>query len=245
MLKFEIHNLQKFYKGRRVLNVENFAIEAGEIIALVGPNGAGKSTLLRLLHFLEPADKGEILYKDQPVRFPADLNLRREMSMVLQRPMLFNASVWDNVTYGMKIRGVQTDGKVREVLEQLELLVLKDEHARNLSGGEIQRVAIAQSLVLDLEVLFLDEPLANLDPFNARLIGDIIRSVTKQRDLTVIMVSHHIPHALRIADRIAALFAGEIVEVVEAENFKLGPKNRQARAFFEMNMLPQFEDGKT
>lgn len=135
------------------------------------------------------------------------------------------------------------DARVREVMEQLELLALQDEHARNLSGGEIQRVALAQSLVLDLEVLLLDEPLANLDPFNARLIGDIILFVTKERDLTVIMVSHHIPHALRIADRVAALFAGEIVEVLEAENFKEGPTNRQAKAFFEMNMLPQFDDG--
>lgn len=243
MLKYEIHNLQKFYHGKRVLHVKNFAIESGEILAIVGPNGAGKSTFLRLLHFLEPADKGDIHYKGHRVRFPAELNLRREMSMVFQRPMLFNASVLDNVTYGLKIRGIQMDARVREVMEQLELLALQDEHARNLSGGEIQRVALAQSLVLDLEVLLLDEPLANLDPFNARLIGDIILFVTKERDLTVIMVSHHIPHALRIADRVAALFAGEIVEVLEAENFKEGPTNRQAKAFFEMNMLPQFDNG--
>ena len=243
MLKFEIRDLQKFYQGRQVLNVENFAIESGEILALVGPNGAGKSTFLRLLHFLEPADKGEIYYKGQHVRYPADLNLRRGMSMVFQRPMLFNASVWDNVTYGLKIRGLQPDGRVQEVLEQLELLALKDEHARNLSGGEIQRVALAQSLVLDLEVLFLDEPIANLDPSNARLIGDIIRFVKKERGLTVLLVSHHIPLALRIADRIAALFAGEIVEILKAENFKEGPINRQAKAFFEMNMLPHFENG--
>jgi len=130
-------------------------------------------------------------------------------------------------------------------LEQLELLALKDEHARNLSGGEIQRVALAQSLVLDLEVLFLDEPIANLDPSNARLIGDIIRFVKKERGLTVLLVSHHIPLALRIADRIAALFAGEIVEILKAENFKEGPTNRQAKAFFEMNMLPHFENGHT
>ena len=243
MLKFEIRNLQKFYQGKRVLNVDHFTIQSGEIIALVGPNGAGKSTFLRLLHFLEPLDKGEIHYEGRQVRYPGPLDLRRGMSMVFQRPMLFNASIWDNVTYGLKVRGLQKDGKVQEVLEQLELFSLKNEHARNLSGGEIQRVALAQSLVLDLEVLFLDEPLANLDPFNARLIGDIILSVTKQRDLTVLMVSHHIPHALRLADRIAALFSGEIVEVLKAENFKQGPTNRQARAFFEMNMLPQYEDG--
>jgi tungstate transport system ATP-binding protein len=229
----EVQGLHKSYNGRQVLNVDELTIRRGEILALIGPNGAGKSTLLRTLHFLEPFDQGEILYKGRKVGFPIDLKTRRKIAMVFQRPVLFNGTVRDNIAYGLRVRGHYERKRVDAALEQFDLLSIAKEHARNISGGELQRVAIAQALVVEPELIFFDEPTANLDPFNAALIEDIIQSELRGRELTAVIVSHHVSQAVRIADQVAVIYSGEILERVASSRFLSEARDPRTQAYLE------------
>jgi tungstate transport system ATP-binding protein len=227
----ELRNVSKSYGGKVVLDVERLTVPRGQALSILGPNGAGKSTLLRIMNLIEPLDEGEVFYRGRPYPFPAPLGIRRQISMVFQRPLLFNRSVRENVAYGLKLRGEVEKGRVDHMLEQLDLLSLAGENARSLSGGEIQRVALARALVLEPTLLLLDEPAANLDPFNAELIEAIIHAVLRERQTTVVVVSHNLHQALRIADRVALLFHGRIVEVQDAEILLDEAQDPRSKAF--------------
>ncbi len=153
--------------------------------------------------------------------------------MVFQRTVLFNRSVRENVAFGLKVRGVEDRGQVDAVLERLDLRELEHDNARALSGGEAQRVTLAQALVLDPDVLLLDEPTANLDPYNAALIEDIIQAVRERGTSTIVLVSHNVAQAIRLADRVAVVFDGKIAELVEAQGFLDKYKDSRTRAYIE------------
>lgn len=233
----QLTGLRKAYGDRQALRIDELTIEKGETLALIGPNGAGKSTLLRLLHFLEPWDEGEIRYKGTVVQYPADLLIRREFAMVFQRPVLFNGTVKENIRYGLRVRGRYDPKRIDRVIEQLHLAELASEHVKSISGGELQRVAIAQALVVESEILLLDEPVANMDPFNAALIEDIIQTAQKEGDLTVVIVSHHIAQALRLADRVAVIYAGELLELAQADQFLAEVKDPRTQAYLAGTMV--------
>ncbi len=230
---YRLHNIRKRYNGRSILDIAQLEIHQGELLSIIGPNGAGKSTLLRLLHFLESPDEGEIHYTGRKIYFPVPLELRRNISMVFQRTVLFNRSVRENVAFGLKVRGVEDRGQVDAVLERLDLRELEHDNARALSGGEAQRVTLAQALVLDPDVLLLDEPTANLDPYNAALIEDIIQAVRERGTSTIVLVSHNVAQAIRLADRVAVVFDGKIAELVEAQGFLDKYKDSRTRAYIE------------
>jgi tungstate transport system ATP-binding protein len=232
---YQLNHITKAYDGRTVMNIEQLAITAGEILAVVGPSGAGKSTLLRHLNFLELPDAGVLTFLDQnwSNRLPP-LEIRRQVTTVFQRPLLLNRSVAANVAYGLKLRG-QHGSRVKQAvvqaLERVGLGELGQAAAHTLSGGEAQRVALARALVVQPRVLLLDEPTANLDPYNINLIEQIIAQVNQQHGTTVVLVTHNIFQAKRLAQRTALLLNGRLVEVAPTATFFDQPHDPLTAAF--------------
>ncbi len=237
---YQVRGLVKAYGGRRVLSVEALDVYAGEILAVVGPSGAGKSTLLRLLDFLETPDEGVIRFMgtEYGANRPIPLSLRRQVAMVFQRPVLLNRSVWANVVYGLHLRGERDSAAaVGAILETLGLTKIARQPARTLSGGEVQRVALARALVLRPAVLLLDEPTANLDPHNVQLIEEAVQRQNRERGTTVVLVTHNVFQARRLAHRVALLLNGRIVEVAPVPDFFDSPRDPRARAFVRGEMV--------
>ncbi|MDQ4075169.1 MAG: ATP-binding cassette domain-containing protein, partial [Chloroflexota bacterium] len=192
MSSYELTRVVKRYDGRTVLQIDHLEVGAGRTLAILGPSGAGKSTLLRLLNFLEAADEGEICFDGQPmVTMPPPLAVRRRITTVFQRPLLLNSTVWNNVAYGLWLRGHPQRRRIREALARVGVAHLAKVRAPTLSGGEAQRVALARALVLEPCVLLLDEPTANLDPTNVSIIEGILQDLRERRS-TIVIVTHNL-----------------------------------------------------
>jgi tungstate transport system ATP-binding protein len=236
---FQLSNLQKQYEGRAIISIDQLDIYRGEIFAIVGPSGSGKSTLLRLLNFLEPYDLGTLVYKGKTIRADTvSLDTRREITTVFQRPALLAASVEANIAYGLNLRGIR-DGKaeILKAIERMGLKPLTHTGARKLSGGEAQRVALARAIVLHPEVLLLDEPTANLDPYNIGLMEEVITEINHQQNTTIVLVTHNIFQAKRLAHRIGLLLGGNFVEIAPTKQFFENPRDPRTRAFVNGEMV--------
>lgn len=237
---YRLHEIQKEYAGRCVVSIDTLEIYRGEILAIVGPSGSGKSTLLRLLNFLETPTAGWIEFEDR--RFEAGkempLEMRRRVTTVFQRPMLLDRSVEENVAYGLRLRG-QRDARnvVGKALLEVGLNGLERQRARALSGGEAQRVALARALVMQPAVLLLDEPTANLDPYNVGLIENIVRQANQEHGATVVIVTHNVFQAHRLANRVALLLASKLVEVGNTRQFFEQPSDERTRLFVRGEMV--------
>jgi tungstate transport system ATP-binding protein len=237
---YRLTGVEKAYDGRSVLQVEQLAIPEGEIFALVGPSGAGKSTLLRLLNFLEPPSRGAVIYRGRSFNTTSTIPVavRRRVTTVFQRPILLQRSVWDNVAYGLRLRGrARRQERIESALEQVGLAHLAHQNARTLSGGEAQRVALARAMVLEPDVLLLDEPTANLDPYNVGLIEEIVCNLNEKAGTTLVLVTHNIFQARRLAHRVALLLEGEVVEVAPVERFFESPEDERTAAFVQGDMV--------
>lgn len=236
---YQLRGLTQVYAGRTVLAVEALDVWRGERLALVGPSGAGKSTLLRLLNFLEPPTAGTIHFDGQPVSYPPPLALMRRVTMLFQRPILLNQSVRENVAYGLRLRGLNVNGSVEAALERvgLERLAHEPAHALRVSGGELQRVALARALVIQPEVLLLDEPTANLDPYNVALMEAIMREQNQTHGTTVVMVTHNLFQAKRLATRVGLLLNGHLVEIGPTAEFFEAPRDPRTTAFVRGEMV--------
>jgi len=222
--------------GRDVLKGINLKIDRGEVFAVIGPTGAGKTTLLRLIDLLETPTSGRIYFDGADVTEAGRLRfeIRRRMAFVLQKPAVFNMSVYDNIAYGLRWRGrKRTDVKkrVNDVLELVNMAPYKNRNARTLSGGEAQRVAIARAIAIEPEVLLLDEPMANLDPLSAQKIEELIQNIFHQYKTTIIMSTHDLPQGRRLAHRIGVMMNGEIVQAGKAEEIFDRPLSRQVAEF--------------
>jgi tungstate transport system ATP-binding protein len=237
---YQVRALNKVYEGREVLRVDHLDIRRGEIFGLVGPSGAGKSTLLRLLNFLEPPTSGSIQFLGTGFgpNQPMPLELRRRVTTVFQHPILLNGNVWANTTYGLRLRGHRNaTRRVEDALDQVGLTALARQQARTLSGGEAQRVALARAMVLQLDALLLDEPTANLDPYNVGLIEDIVQSLNRERGTTLVLVTHNVFQAKRLAHRVALILNGRIVEVADVGAFFQSPQDPRTAAFVRGEMV--------
>src|SRR3989338_2767093 len=207
-------NLTKSFDGKKVLEDINLEIKKGEVIGIIGPSGSGKTTLSRVLNLLEPYDRGNLLLFGFDVNSlnGNSLKLQRRMAMVFQKPIIFNSSVYYNVGYGLKVR-TMCEGvikkRVKFALEKVKLGKFY-ENALKLSGGEIQRVAIARAIVINPELLLLDEPTANLDYENIKIIEDILKEMNKKFNTTIIITSHDMSHVNRLCNRIYRLNNGKL-----------------------------------
>jgi len=199
---------------------------------VIGPSGAGKSTLLRLLNFLELPSKGRLDFEGHSVSPDLLIEKRRRVTTVFQRPVLLKRSVAANLKFGVQLRGGSLDpARKDEWLEKLGLAELEHQSATKLSAGEAQRVALARALLTDPDVLLLDEPTANLDPYNVGLIEKIVQEDNQTRRTTVVIVTHNIFQARRVAHRTALLLDGQLIEVGETEQFFSSPARPESRAF--------------
>jgi len=219
-LIFKVRNLKKVYNNKIVLDVDNLDFQEGKIYAIVGPNGSGKTTLLNILNLLEKPEEGQIFFHDQEITNKSNedtLEIRRRMTLVNQDPFLFHSTVYDNIAYGLKIRSIPPKvqkSRIKSALNIVGLSGFKDRRANQLSGGEAQRAVIARALVIEPEVLFLDEPTANIDQKHIDVVERIIKKIKKEIKTTVIFTTHDLSQAYRLADEVISLLDGKIIKQV-------------------------------
>jgi tungstate transport system ATP-binding protein len=236
MAIFETVNLGQRYGERYVLREVNLKIDQGEVLAFIGPTGAGKTTLLRLLDLIDFPTQGQVFFAGEEITasYKKRLEARRRMAFVQQKPVVFSMSVYDNVASGLRWRKVK-DGAIRErVMHMLELVGMtdyKDRNARTLSGGETQRVALARALAIRPEVLFLDEPTANLDPLSVAKVEEVLEHIIGEHRITVVMATHDMSQGQRLANRIGVLIKGRVLQVGTPNEIFTLPESQEVAEF--------------
>lgn len=229
----EIRDLKKYYGTKTILDIDSIAIERGEVLAIIGPNGAGKSTFLRVVAHLEKPATGTIKF-NLVNGSSGDLDIRRKLAMVFQEPLLFTGKVFYNIAYGLKIRKVspsEIDRRVENIAGMFGISHLLDLPSHSLSGGEAQRVSLARAFVLEPELLLLDEPMASLDPPTKESLLADLRRILNELDTTVIYVTHERTEATILADRLAVMDQGKIVQIGRPDEVIDHPISRKIADF--------------
>ena len=236
---FRLDAVAKSHGGREVLRLERLEIRAGEVVGLVGPTGAGKSTLLRLLAGVEAPTTGAMAFRSDSFGIQElPLPVRRRITLVFQRPLLLAGTVRENVEYGLRLRGTsQRHARADALLERLGLKQLALRTARTLSGGETQLVALARALAVEPEALLLDEPTANLDPARVGLVETVIKDVNRRNGTTIVMATHNLFQAQRVAGRLLLLLDGRLIEDAPTEKFFHAPTDPRTAAFVRGEMV--------
>jgi tungstate transport system ATP-binding protein len=214
-----------------ILSDVYLTIAPGAPTLILGPNGAGKSVLLRLLHGLLAPTAGQVTWAGQ--------HAARRQAMVFQRPVLLRRSALANVTYPLRLAGVPAADRAHRAAQALDLVglaALAERPARRLSGGEQQRLALARAAAAQPEVLFLDEPCASLDPAATRKVEEIVAALAA-RGTKIVMTTHDLGQARRLAGDVAFLHGGRLVEHAQAERFFTAPASAEAAAFLRGDLL--------
>lgn len=206
-------NIKVVREGKEILAVDSLELGRGEVMSVLGPNGAGKSTLLQVLALLTPLSAGEVRFMGEAVTRRNALSLRRRMAVVFQEPLLLNTTVYNNVSQGLKFRGVGREDARRRVgtwLERMGIAHLAGRTGRFLSGGEAQRVSLARALALQPEVLFLDEPFSALD-FSTRseLVGELA-GIVRESGITTFFVTHDYSEIPAFGGKVLVLRDGRV-----------------------------------
>jgi tungstate transport system ATP-binding protein len=220
----ELRGVRHRYDGRVVLDLEQFVVPDGAVLAVVGHNGSGKSTLLRLLALLEAPTEGKVLFNGVQVPRRAPPAMRRRVTLVEQRPVLFRGTVHDNLCYGLEARGMSSAaarGIVSDLAERLGLTPLLGRRRHELSDGEVQRVAVARALAVHPDVLLLDEPTSSADRAATGTLYRALAAERAQRPLAVCIASHQLEEAYRWADDMRALAEGRLSPVTPENLFRV------------------------
>ena len=236
MIKLE--NVRKNYKLTRVLNDISFSVNTGEIVAIIGPSGCGKSTLLKCINGLEKIDKGKIFVENQDIAGKNfnHTKLRQNIGLVFQQFNLFpHMTVKENITLApLKVKKMgknEAEILAMKLLEQVGLLNKMDCYPSELSGGQAQRVAIARTLAMEPKAILFDEPTSALDPYMTKEVLDVIKSL-KNKDISIIVVTHEMQFAKEVADKVIFLHSGKILENDVPENVFNNPKSQIVKDFF-------------
>lgn len=221
---YEIHSLVHAYDGKTVLEIPQLEIPAGEICALFGPNGSGKTTLLSILALLLRPSAGSVHLRGvEATGGRESQRLRRQVTLIHQKPVLFTTTVWNNVSYGLRALGLpaqEIKARVGAMLEKLELSSLAQRQARKLSGGEAQRVVLARGLVLETPILLLDEPTSFLDDSFLPLLFDMLKQANQSRGVTILVTTHDLEFISSLYHRIYCLDGGKIVPLETTKDMK-------------------------
>jgi tungstate transport system ATP-binding protein len=220
----ELRYVRHRYEGRVVLDFEQFAIPKTGVVGLVGHNGSGKSTLLRLLALLEAPTEGHVLWNGGAVAPRQRAALRRRITLVEQRPVLFRGTVRDNLEYGLRVRDIRhsaAHGMIGDVVERLGLGPLLNRRRHELSDGEVQRVAVGRALVLRTDVLLLDEPASSADRAATGALYRTLAAERAERPFAACIASHQLEDAYRWADDIRALAEGRLSPVTPENLFRV------------------------
>lgn len=238
-ISFQIKNLYLYYGQIQALKNISTNIEKNKITALIGPSGCGKSTFLRTLNrmndFIENCRvEGKILYRGKDIYNETDpISLRREVGMVFQQPNPFAKSIYDNIAYGVRLKGITKKDELDEIVEKsLKQAAIWNEvkdrlkkSALGLSGGQQQRLCIARALAMEPEILLMDESTASLDPVSSAAIEELTMKLKEK--YTIIMVTHNMQQARRISDKTAFFYLGELIEYGKTEKIFTAPKNER------------------
>lgn len=231
-----IENLKKEYEGRKVLNIDILSINSGALCGVIGPNGAGKSTLLNLIAGLLKPTGGRLLYgEEQSAAVPFD-----RMTLVFQSPYLIRTTVEKNIAYPLKLRGwnpEQIEERVAELAEELGLTAYRKQKSWKLSGGEIQKVALARALSFRPRLLLLDEPTANVDPSTTGEIERMLKKINEKEGTTVILVTHNLVQARRLCNEVIFMNLGEVIESGESGKVLKFPEHGLTKRFVAGELL--------
>ena len=241
--KIKIKDLDLYYGNFKALKDINLEIPEKQITAFIGPSGCGKSTLLKSLNRMNDLVEnckisGEITIDN--VNIYKDLNvslLRKRVGMVFQKPNPFPMSIYDNIAYGPRTHGIKSKAKLDEIVEDsLRKAAIWDEvkdrlkkSALGMSGGQQQRLCIARALAVEPEVLLMDEPTSALDPISTSKIEDLVLELKDK--YTIIMVTHNMQQAVRVADKTAFFLLGEVIEYDDTEKLFSNPSNKKTEDY--------------
>ena len=235
--------MNKYYGKFHALKNINLQLESNQVTAFIGPSGCGKSTLLKSLNRMNDLVEGckitgKVLLDDKDIYGGIDLNiLRKRVGMVFQKPNPFPMSIYDNIAFGPRTHGIRQKAKLDEIVEKSlrnaaiwgELKDRLKKSALGLSGGQQQRLCIARALAVEPEVLLMDEPPSALDPISTAKIEDL--AVQLKNEYTIVMVTHNMQQATRIADKTAFFLMGEVVEYNDTETLFSTPKDRRCEDY--------------
>ena len=236
----EVKNIHKSFKNTQVLKGVDLVVEEGQTVALIGSSGSGKSTLLRCINLLETPDEGEVQIGDfsfqaENINKHIKKEARERTAMVFQGFYLFeNKTALENITEGLRVVQKIPKQKAQEIgekyLDKVGLLDKKDNYPAALSGGQKQRVAIARALALNPKIILFDEPTSALDPELVQEVLNVIKKVSEEK-VTMLIVTHEMDFARDVADKIAFMDNGKILESAPAIEFFLNPKNERTKQF--------------
>lgn len=209
-MRIVLENIKKHYGQKKILDIDYLEIPQGKITGITGPNGSGKSTMLNIISNIDYNYGGTVRFNDRIL----DNNIRKDMTLVFQKPYLFKRKVYDNITYPLKLRNIDKNIQremALKVIRDLEIEDLIDKKGHNLSGGETQKVALARAMVFSPKLLLLDEPTSNIDPESTEIIEREILNFNKKTNATVIIITHNIDQSKRLCDEIVYLNQGKVV----------------------------------
>ncbi|MDF2947927.1 MAG: tupC [Bacillales bacterium] len=228
--------------NKKIIAIDNLSFDRGAIYGLIGPNGAGKSTLIKVASLLDSPTTGEINFDGQIItnnKIP--LELRRKISVVFQQPLMLSDSVYNNISVSLKLRGYsrfEIRHKTEYWMEQFGISHLSNRNAKNLSGGEAQRVSLARAFVTDPEILFLDEPFSALDLPTKRVLIKDIEKVLSTTNITTILVSHDYNEIKYLCNKVVLLVDGKINSVTDIQNLKYQQFTGEVADFMNEWMSP-------
>lgn len=227
-----LHNILKKYGNKSVLDIEHLALKSGLVTGIIGPNGSGKSTLMKIIAGLDKDFTGTLHISGGE----AHQEIYKQMTLVFQKPYLINTDVYNNIAYPLKLRNkskAEIQSRVQQVVELLQLEELVHQNARTLSGGEMQKAALARAMVFEPKLLLLDEPTANIDPQTMLIMENAIRYINQSCNTTVLLVTHNIGQLQRLCKEAIFMYEGKVSKQGEIRDILSSIKGSYIGEFLE------------